>query len=82
MKFDTLTNSCLLLNSPSILNIASHQNNFSPMRIFHINEPLSIFMYFSLEENNYMIRYISYSSIGFNIELKVKNYSSDNIITS
>jgi hypothetical protein len=52
------------------------------MRIFHINEPLSIFMYFSLEENNYMIRYISYSSIGFNIELKVKNYSSDNIITS
>ena len=82
IKFDTLTNSCLLLHSPLILNIASHQNNFSPMRIFHINEPLSIFMYFSLEDNNYIIRYISYSSIGFNIELKLKNYSSDNIITS
>lgn len=35
-----------------------------------------------MEDGDYVVRYVSYSGIGFDVELRVKNYSSENLVTA
>ena len=39
-----------------------------------------MFALWSIEDGDYILRYVSYSSIGFDIELRVKNYSNENVL--
>jgi len=48
-------------------NIISLQNYQSPMKFFHLSDKLNIFLQWTISEGDYIIRYISYSSIGFSI---------------
>lgn len=50
------------------------------MKVFHLSEELQLFAFWSIEDGDYIIRYVSFSSIGFDMELRVKNYSSENVL--
>lgn len=41
---------------------------------------MHLFALWFIEDGDYVVRYVSYSSIGFDTELRVKNYSNENVL--
>lgn len=53
-----------------------------PYKIFHLNSPLNIFMFWYIQNGEYIIKYFSCLSTGFIATTRVKNYSQDNSISN
>lgn len=62
-------------------NILANHDPSLPLKIFHIDEKLSLFLFWYVEEEDYVFRYVSFTSVGFNIEIRGKNLVTEPILS-
>ena len=76
--FDLTTHKCRLLVDKSLPHPLSNVKPSVGSKLIHISMELQLFMVFYIDEGEYVIKYFSCTNSGLSVEIRVKNYSSEN----
>ena len=82
IRFDSVTNECVTFVDKSSKNIVSKHNTDLPIKIFHLDEKMSLFLFWYVQKTDYVFRYISFNTVGFDIEIRGVNLVTESLFSN